>query len=115
MSGFQEDLASFVADKSVMVNPMIEGSGLKNKVLEAFAMRIPVVSTSLGVEAISGNHGEHFLVADDPKVFSQLVLQLLDDENFARLLTDAASRMVLESYTWRVVGGKFDEVVQGLL
>ena len=115
MAGFQADLVSFVADKGVMINPMTEGSGLKNKVLEAFAMRIPVVSTSLGIEAIEGNAGEHFLVTDTPSLFSQMVLQLLNNEDLAQTITDAANRLVLNSYSWHRVGRRFSDTVQRLL
>ena len=115
MAGFQRDLASYVADKGVMINPMTEGSGLKNKVLEAFAMRIPVVSTPLGVEAINGIAGEHFLAADTPEKFSQSVLQLIDSADIAESLAKAARDLVLDAYTWEVAGRKFVAAVQKLL
>lgn len=114
LAGFQEDLATFVADKGVMINPMTEGSGLKNKVIEAFALHLPVVSTSLGVEAIGGNVGEHYLVGDTPHEFSQEVLRLLDDEELVRTFTVAASHLVLKSFTWQVAGKKFEDAVQRL-
>ena len=66
--GFVDDLFS-LPRKRRMVNPMIEGSGLKNKVLEALAIYLPVVSTHMGVEAINGKEGRHFLVADDPEIW----------------------------------------------
>ncbi len=88
---------------------------MKNKVLEAFAMRIPVVSTSLGVEAIGGNADEHFLVTDAPNLFSQMVLRLLDDEALVHSMTEAANRLVVESYSWHGVGRQFSDTVQRLL
>jgi glycosyltransferase involved in cell wall biosynthesis len=52
LTGFKEDLFDHVADAGAMINPMVEGSGLKNKVLEAFAIGLPVVSTELGIDAL---------------------------------------------------------------
>ena len=115
MAGFQPDLVSYVADKGVMINPMIEGGGLKNKVLESFAMNVPIVSSSMGVEAIDGVDGEHYLVADTPEDFSNCVLRLLDDKELANSMTESANRFVREFYTWQVVGRRFADVIQSLL
>jgi len=115
MAGFQPDLVSYVADKGVMINPMIEGGGLKNKILESFAMNIPIVSSSMGVEAIDGVDGEHYLVADTPEDFSRCVLRLLDDKELANSITESANRFVRESYTWQVVGRRFADVIESLL
>ena len=115
MAGFQPDLVSYVADKGVMINPMTEGGGLKNKVLESFAMNTPIVSSSMGVEAIDGVEGEHYLVADTPEDFANCVLRLLDDKQLASAMTEAANRFVRESYTWQVVGRRFADVIQRLL
>ena len=115
MAGFQPDLVSYVADKGVMINPMIEGGGLKNKVLESFAMNVPIVSSAMGVEAIDGVDGEHYLVADTPEDFSSCVLRLLDDKELANSITESANRFVREFYTWQVVGRRFADVIQPLL
>ena len=48
LSGFVSDLPAAVAAYPVMVNPMLTGSGLKNKVLEAFGLGAPVVSAPMG-------------------------------------------------------------------
>ncbi len=98
-----------------MINPMIEGGGLKNKVLESFAMNVPIVSSSMGVEAIDGVDGEHYLVADTPEDFSNCVLRLLDDKKLANSMTESANRFVREFYTWQVVGRRFADVIQPLL
>jgi glycosyltransferase involved in cell wall biosynthesis len=115
MAGFQPDLVSYVADKGVMINPMIEGGGLKNKVLESFAMNVPIVSSAMGIEAIDGVDGEHYLVADTPEDFSNCVLRLLDDKKLANSMTESANRCVREFYTWQVVGRRFADVIQPLL
>jgi glycosyltransferase involved in cell wall biosynthesis len=114
MEGFQEDLPGFVADKGVMINPMVEGSGLKNKVLESFAMGLPVVTTSLGVEAIDGQAGEHFLIADTPEEFAGAILRLLDDKEICAGLCARGRELVENRYIWRAVGAEFRRIVSAL-
>ena len=116
--GFIPDLFEFAASQGVMVNPMVEGSGLKNKVLEALAIGLPIASTSLGVEAITGGEpGKHYLVSDSPANFASQVIQLLDDEKLRGRLIASGRSLVEECYTWRTVGYDYsrhiDQVIDG--
>lgn len=109
--GFKENLFGFLIDKGVMINPMIEGSGLKNKVLEAFAIGLPVVSTSLGTEAIQATPNKELIVADDPKKFADAVLELLSNEAKALEITNAAQHFVKDQHNWSGIGSDFMSVV----
>jgi len=111
LHGFVEDLYREIASHGVMINPMVEGSGLKNKVLEAFACRLPVVSTAMGVEAVGANANEHFLVADDPTSFANAVLRVLEDENLARTMTASARQFVEDHFEWSAIGARLDQLI----
>lgn len=113
--GFVDDLFGFASGRGAMINPMVEGSGLKNKVLEALALGLPVVSTRMGIEAISGNEDQHFLVADSPADFAACVERVLDNERLRESIVVAGRELVQSQYTWSVVGRRFDDVVQQLL
>lgn len=108
LMGYVEDLYSAIGEYPVMVNPMVIGSGMKNKVLEAFSMGMGVVSTSLGVEAIAGAAGgEHFLEANDPEAFALSVRQLLDNPEQTRRLGERGRRLVEQRYSWSAVSSKW--------
>jgi glycosyltransferase involved in cell wall biosynthesis len=115
LHGYVDDLYGFIADKGVMINPMVEGSGLKNKVLEAFAAGLPVVSTSMGIEAIDAADGEHYLAADTARGFADQLLRLLDDRAEARRLAANARQLVEASYTWDSIGLGLDEAIHRVL
>ncbi len=97
-----------------MVNPMVEGSGLKNKVLEAFACHLPVVSTTMGIEAIGARIGEHYIAADDPAAFAAATIRCLDDTEFAATMSAAARRFVEGHFDWNVIGKQLDDVITEL-
>lgn len=111
--GFVPDLRAALADLPVAVNAMRTGSGLKNKVLEAFGLGMVVVTTTRGVEALSSvRHGTHVMVADDAEGFARAVLDLLDDAG-ARDRMRAAARALLEAeYTWSVIGGSWRRLLE---
>lgn len=115
IAGYRENLFSFVADKGVMINPMVEGSGLKNKVLEAFACMIPVVSTSLGIEALPVNHGQECFIADEPEAFATVILDIFDNPEVADSVTRSARALVEKQFTWNVIGDKLRQTVNAHL
>ena len=64
VSGRVPDVAPYLARATVFVCPLRMGAGLKNKVLEALAMGIPVVATPLSVDGIAVRDGESALIAE---------------------------------------------------
>ena len=69
MIGFVEDVREPLMRYSLFVCPILAGSGVRVKLLEAFAAGIPVVSTRLGAEGLADQDGEICALADDPAVF----------------------------------------------
>jgi glycosyltransferase involved in cell wall biosynthesis len=113
--GFVDDLFGFASGRGAMINPMVEGSGLKNKVLEALALNLPVVSTRMGIEAIDGDENRHFLVADSPADFADCIERVMDNVQLRESIVVAGRELVQSHYTWKVVGRRFDEIIQQLL
>ena len=73
MRGFVEDIREPLARYAVFVCPILSGSGVRVKLLEAFASGIPVVSTRIGAEGLARQDGEFCLLADDPGEFAEKV------------------------------------------
>jgi glycosyltransferase involved in cell wall biosynthesis len=83
-----------------IVVPIRFGSGTRVKILEAFAHRIPVVSTTLGAEGLQVQNGRHLLLADDPEDFAVSCAQVLRDTALRARLADAGEHLFRTSYTW---------------
>lgn len=113
--GFVEDLGRTVREYPAMVNPMLIGSGMKNKVLEAFGLGLVVVSTSLGIESVPlARHGSHHLAADEPQAFAQHVLRVLDDPQGVEPIRAGAHRLLHEHYRWDVIGERWRALLDAL-
>lgn len=110
--GFVDDLAGAVRDCRIMLNPMLIGSGMKNKILEAFAMGLAVVSTTLGIESVPlARDGVHFARADEPQAFAQAVLRLVDSPDDVQKMREAAHRLVHEHYMWQAVSRRLCQLL----
>lgn len=115
LGGFKPDLFAYVAGGGVMANPMVEGSGLKNKVLEAFAVGLPVISTPLGVDALQLESGRECMIADDPRGFADAVLQLLDEPALYGRVRASARRRVEHEFSWEHIGDSVSRLIEQLL
>ncbi len=79
---------------AVFVCPILSGSGVRVKLLEAFACGIPVVSTRLGAEGLSEVDGELCVLADEAEAFARGILRLLEAPEEARQMARRARRKV---------------------
>src|SRR5258706_504275 len=94
LRGFVEDVREPLARYAVFVCPILSGSGMRVKLLEAFSAGIPVISTRVGAEGLTATDGEICALADDPAEFAAKVVELFDDKAKARQLARQARRQV---------------------
>lgn len=73
------DSALFYHTHSIMLVPLLSGSGLRIKIIEGMAYGKAIVSTSVGAEGINAERGKDLLIADDAESFSNAVILLLKD------------------------------------
>ena len=93
--GFVEDIREPLGRYAVFICPILSGSGVRVKLLEAFAAGIPVVSTRLGAEGLASKDGEICALADDPQDFADRVVDLLHDSaKAAEMATRARAEIV---------------------
>jgi O-antigen biosynthesis protein len=107
--GFVEDVQEPLRRYAVFVCPILSGSGVRVKLLEAFAAGIPVVSTRLGAEGLASNDGEICALADDAELFAQHVLELLENPGRAEELARRAREEVVAQRDMRVMTGRLLE------
>jgi polysaccharide biosynthesis protein PslH len=87
-----------LARADIAVVPIRYGSGTRLKILESFAHRVPVVSTTIGAEGLNVEDQVHLLLADDPDSFAAACERLLTEPDLRRRLVDAAEERYLEQY-----------------
>jgi len=106
--GFVDDIREPLARYALFVCPILSGSGVRVKLLEAFAAGIPVVSTRIGAEGLAGGNGELCALADTPEEFAAAILDLLQDERRAaematRARADVVAKRDMRAMTERLV------------
>jgi glycosyltransferase involved in cell wall biosynthesis len=77
--GFVADLETVYRDALALVAPIIGGSGVRMKLLEAFAAGMPTVTTTDGAAGLDVADGRELRIADAPEAFAARVVELLGD------------------------------------
>jgi hypothetical protein len=96
---------------AVAIVPLRLGSGTRLKILESFAHRIPVVSTTLGADGLDVEDGVHLLLADDADGFAAACQRLLGDPDLRKRMVDAAEDLYLRRYEWSVAERRVRQLV----
>jgi glycosyltransferase involved in cell wall biosynthesis len=109
ITGYVDDVRPYIWRSCVYVVPMRMGGGTRLKVLEALAMKKPVVSTSIGCEGISVIDNETIRIADEPDKFAELVIKILKDRVRSDVIIRNGYELVREYYDWKIIGEKMQE------
>jgi glycosyltransferase involved in cell wall biosynthesis len=108
MAASVADIREHASDAAAFVVPLLAGGGTRLRVLEAMAMRIPIVSTRVGVEGIECVPGQHVLIADAAADFAHELITLLDHEELGERLAMEGRQLIEHRYSWQVVGDTLD-------
>ncbi len=111
ITGEVKDLRQAVKGAKVFLAPMRIGSGLKNKILEAMAIGIPVVTTNEGAAGIELENGKNCIIAEKAIEIANNVISLINDNSKWRELSKSGRELVISKYSWKSKGEKLSEIL----
>lgn len=109
ITGSVPDTRPYFASANVYVIPLQSGGGTRLKVLEAMAMKKPIVSTTMGCDGFPLISGQQALLADDPAQFAAAVVSLLDDPAGSKRLGEAGFEFA-KQYDWANIVPRLESV-----
>jgi glycosyltransferase involved in cell wall biosynthesis len=99
--GAVPDMALELHRAAVAIIPIFSGSGMKNKILEAFSVGTPVVTNAAGIGGIEGTlAGRHYLEGETADALADCCSELLSDPVRRVELAHAGRALVERDYTW---------------
>jgi glycosyltransferase involved in cell wall biosynthesis len=104
--GYVEDMAVEFARAAVMAVPLWMGSGVRVKIVEAFAARLPVATTTIGAEGLGLEPGVHAAFGETPETLGDAVVDLLAAPDRAREMADAGYALARERFSLEAVGAR---------
>jgi len=115
VTGTVDDVRPYFERSKVFVNPVRIGGGFRGKLLEAMAMGLPIVTTSLGAEGVEAEDGRDMVIADDPEEFAAAVVRLLRDDDLCCRLGARAREMAVECFSWEKGVERLEQVLLRLV
>lgn len=112
VTGYVDDTREIARDCGVFIVPLRSGSGVRVKLLNAMAMGLPIVSTSVGAEGLDVVSGEHLLIADTAREFADAVVRLLEQPQAAAEMGANARKLVCAKYSWEKIGAELLDTYQ---
>jgi polysaccharide biosynthesis protein PslH len=113
VTGRVDDVRPYFDSAAVAVAPLRVARGLQNKVLEAMAMRVPVVASPAAFAGITAVAGRDLLVAADPDEFSRAVVTLLRDPAIRERFAAAGRTCVETNHNWSQLLERLEGLVAG--
>jgi glycosyltransferase involved in cell wall biosynthesis len=112
LTGYVEDVRPLIASSWLSVVPIFSGGGTRMKILEAFALRTPVIATSKGAEGLDVSPEVHLLIADTEDEFAQQTIRLLNNNDLRMSLIENAFQLVQEKYDMSVIMPRIDNLIE---
>jgi len=109
------DIRPYFRGATVYVVPMRFGGGVRQKVLEAWALRVPVVLTRMASEGSGAQDGLNCLIADEPEDLARRVVELLRRPWMAAALEREGLRYVTERHALDVATPQFQQLVRAAI
>ncbi len=109
VTGFVKNLSEVYAGAAILVAPLRFGAGTQNKVLEAMAMGLPVVSHEVGFGGLGIRSGEGVLLAPDKEQFIEECVRLLKAETLRRTTGEAGRSVIVNRYSWEQIAAQLEK------
>lgn len=112
VTGTVPDVRPYVQRSAVSVAPLNIARGTQNKILEAMAMGVPVVTSRIAAGGVDAVVGEHILVGSDPGEYCQAILKVLADPGERQRLSLAGRARILSHHSWDSSMQRLDGIIQ---
>ena len=110
VTGYVPDIRLPLARATLAVCPVTVRVGIQNKLLEAMAMGLPVVSSAAGASGLDAVPGRDLLVSSSPEEMAEAVCAVLSDPALRDRLSEAGRRYVEENHRWEDASARLESL-----
>jgi sugar transferase (PEP-CTERM/EpsH1 system associated) len=100
VSGWLPDIRDAYNESHFFVAPMLSGSGMQNKLLEAMCMELPCVTTALAATPLGITHGENCLVGESDQEIADQIVFLLDHPSESERVASSGRVYAKQQFDW---------------
>jgi len=109
------DIRPYYKNALALIIPVKVAGGTRIKIREAMAMKVPVISSSIGAEGFNYVDGKNILIADSAEKFVAQICKLKKSDLLFRNLQKNAYSLVAKEYNWEKIVEDFNKILQALV
>lgn len=107
---YVEDLNEYYNDSKIAICPMLSGTGLKIKVIEAMSYGLPIVCNERGVDGLFNKTNNGCLVSNELCQFADNIHKLLENDLFYKTNANLSKQYFIENNSINTVYQKLDKI-----
>ncbi len=115
VTGSVPDVRPYIRGSALMVAPLAIARGTQNKILEAMALGVPVVTSRVAAGGVDAEPEAHLLVADTPAEIAAAVLRVTGDPVERRRLAQSGRERMLSHHDWARSMQRLDAIIESCL
>lgn len=115
VTGTVDDVRPYIAKAAIYIAPLRIGGGSRLKILEAMAMKKPVISTTIGADGLLVEDGKNIILADDNSKFAEQIIWLMENQNMMQKLAENGYSLVNEKYRWQKLSEKYNSYIKTIV
>lgn len=113
--GEVDDSVRFMTSKQIMVVPLLSGSGIRIKIIEAMSIGKTVIATTIAAEGLMYENGKNIIIADTPEEFAIAVKRCLDEPYYAKQIGNQAAELIASKYNVNNIASEITSYYKELL
>jgi glycosyltransferase involved in cell wall biosynthesis len=111
VTGWVSDIRESYNRSRIFIAPMRMGTGLQNKLLEAMAMELPCITTSISCTPLGAAAGRDILVGNNSVELANHVINLLEDSSLSQRIATNGYNFVKENFALELSAEKLEKVL----
>jgi len=112
--GYAKSLRRLMQESSLLVAPIVFGTGIKVKIIDALSCGLPVVTNSYGIEGIPGHNNVDYIVEDDPVKIAGSIIRICSDSNLKTTIGANGYALFEAHYNFNKIQTKYIKMVDSL-
>ena len=113
-TGFVSDIREYIWKSKIFVSPLLSGAGMKIKILEAMAMKIPIVATTISCEGID-NTCDVFKIKDKERDIANTIIDYLENPITGIAYANRAYENIKNNYSWEAIDAMYKKIIDEII